>query len=292
MTRQIDISILLPVKNGEKYLDRALQSIRGQRSSRVFEVLAVDSGSTDRSVHILKTYDVPVVHIHPRDFNHGLTRKQLAEMAKGRFLIFMNQDVRFCSNQAIDRLAENMDADDVAAVFARQKAGEDCMNILWRKEIQDGFRERRREITGPVNNVDDWKEKFPLLSTACAMIRSDLLKDHPFSEIISGEDQEWAVRILNKGYKIVYDPAVETVHSHDASLRGIYQYHYSVGEASRMFGLEKNPPAVALYRSMLAHLKFIRTSDFKAVKKIIFGILLPFQVFAAQYGMHKGMKAK
>ncbi len=47
------ISILMPVRDGEPFLAAALRSIRGQRLKE-WELLAVDDGSTDRTLEILK----------------------------------------------------------------------------------------------------------------------------------------------------------------------------------------------------------------------------------------------
>ena len=50
------ISIIVPVYNVEKFLERCLDSIFKQQFSSVFEVIAVDDCSTDNSLHVLKEY--------------------------------------------------------------------------------------------------------------------------------------------------------------------------------------------------------------------------------------------
>jgi len=49
------VSIIIPVYNGEKYLEETLISCFNQTYSN-FEVIAVDDGSTDQSSKILKKY--------------------------------------------------------------------------------------------------------------------------------------------------------------------------------------------------------------------------------------------
>ena len=51
--KEIDVSILIRTKNEEKYIDKILDAIFSQ-SHRNFEVLIVDSGSTDRTLEIEK----------------------------------------------------------------------------------------------------------------------------------------------------------------------------------------------------------------------------------------------
>ena len=49
------ISVIIPVYNADKYLEEALSSIANQ-TFKDFEVIAIDDGSTDKSLEILKKY--------------------------------------------------------------------------------------------------------------------------------------------------------------------------------------------------------------------------------------------
>ena len=50
------VSIIVPVYNVEKYLERCLDSLINQ-SFHDIEILAINDGSTDRSLEILKKYE-------------------------------------------------------------------------------------------------------------------------------------------------------------------------------------------------------------------------------------------
>ena len=49
------LSVVMPIYNGENYLEQALRSILDQEDDRI-EVIAVEGGSTDRTADILNTY--------------------------------------------------------------------------------------------------------------------------------------------------------------------------------------------------------------------------------------------
>ena len=53
---KIKISIIIAVYNAEKYLNDTLESILNQ-TLKDFEVIAIDDGSKDKSVEILKQYE-------------------------------------------------------------------------------------------------------------------------------------------------------------------------------------------------------------------------------------------
>lgn len=53
----IDISIYMPVYNGEKFVKRCIDSILSQQFNGEFEFIIVDDGSEDRTVEIIEQYD-------------------------------------------------------------------------------------------------------------------------------------------------------------------------------------------------------------------------------------------
>lgn len=52
---EIVVSIIIPVYNAEKYLDKCFQSILNQ-TFQSYEVIVVNDGSVDRSDDIIKIY--------------------------------------------------------------------------------------------------------------------------------------------------------------------------------------------------------------------------------------------
>lgn len=57
MTLRPEITVLIPVYNGEKYLEQSLESVLNQ-TFKDFEVLVIDDGSTDDSIRILKRFAI------------------------------------------------------------------------------------------------------------------------------------------------------------------------------------------------------------------------------------------
>ena len=50
-----EITVLMPVRNGEKYIKNAIDSVLNQTLTD-FEFLIIDDGSTDRTVKIIQDY--------------------------------------------------------------------------------------------------------------------------------------------------------------------------------------------------------------------------------------------
>lgn len=88
------VSILLPVFNGEPFLDDALKSLLLQ-SHTDFEIVAIDDGSTDGSLTIMRAAQLQDrrIRIVSRE-NRGLvaTLNEGLELARGRFVARMDAD--------------------------------------------------------------------------------------------------------------------------------------------------------------------------------------------------------
>jgi glycosyltransferase involved in cell wall biosynthesis len=85
------VSIIIPVYNGEQYIEEALDSIFNQTYQN-YEIITVDDGSTDNSHNILKSYKHHIRYIYQENRgvstarNHGITE------AKGEFIAFLDAD--------------------------------------------------------------------------------------------------------------------------------------------------------------------------------------------------------
>lgn len=88
------VSVVLPVYNVENYLDECLESFLNQ-SIKDFELIAINDGSTDNSLNILKTYENKFKNLIILDQeNKGLsaTRNRGIEVATGEYVIFIDSD--------------------------------------------------------------------------------------------------------------------------------------------------------------------------------------------------------
>src|SRR5215212_8979259 len=88
-----EISVILPVYNGEKFLGQAIESILGQ-SFPDFELIIVNDGSGDNSENIILSYtDKRVVYLKNQE-NSGLVSSlnRGVSVAKGKYIARMDAD--------------------------------------------------------------------------------------------------------------------------------------------------------------------------------------------------------
>ena len=104
------VSILMPVFNGEKYLQEAIESILGQTFVD-YEFLIIDDGSADQSFSIIKEFGDSRIKLERNGLNRGLVYS-------------LNKGLDLASGEYIAR----MDCDDISLPerLAKQVAFMDC----------------------------------------------------------------------------------------------------------------------------------------------------------------------
>lgn len=88
------ISIIIPVYNGEKYLERCLKSVINQTYTDL-EIIIINDGSTDHTSQICRTYesmDSRIVYIEQDNHGVSYTRRKAIRLATGKYIGFVDAD--------------------------------------------------------------------------------------------------------------------------------------------------------------------------------------------------------
>jgi len=272
-------TIIVPVKNAEAYLPEILVSIQSQSIVDQIEVLAIDSGSLDNSPEILRKYEVRVLQIPPENFNHGATRNLAAQQADpdSQFLVYLSQDALPHDENWLANLLSPLQADEsVAGVFSRHIPRPGASPSLVRQlttRWQTGGMERIvKEMPDDPQDYLANRDWYIYFSNTSSAIRKSVWEDIPFREVAFGEDADWADRVLQAGFKIVYEPSSVVIHSHDYST--IEQLRQNVDHTHAMIELF-DPPVyhdrwlwlkmlISLPREVWWDIQFMRSSAYCA----------------------------
>lgn len=92
--RNIVLSVIVPIYNGEKYLDRLIEAFLMQKLDQ-FEVILIDDGSVDGTYQICKNYSktyswIRVLHTENKGVSHA--RNLGIKEAKGKWIHFIDVD--------------------------------------------------------------------------------------------------------------------------------------------------------------------------------------------------------
>jgi len=110
------ISVVIPVRNGARYLPETLASINAQ-SIQPSEILVVDDGSTDNTSQIAQT-DASIRYLRQHTAGAGAARNRGAAAATGELLAFIDADDLWLQNKLTLQLAVLQQNPSIDMVFA------------------------------------------------------------------------------------------------------------------------------------------------------------------------------
>ena len=94
MENNIKISVIIPIYNAEKYLEKCLDSIISQ-SLKEIEIICVNDGSTDNSLEILKKLqleDKRIIVINKKNGGSSSARNAALKVARGEYCLNIDSD--------------------------------------------------------------------------------------------------------------------------------------------------------------------------------------------------------
>ena len=214
-------SIIILTKNAGKEFEQTLKMIFNQKYDD-FDVLIIDSGSTDETLEISKRYPTKITSIKPEEFHHSGTRNFAASMAQGKYLVFITQDALPVGDNWLSSLLSPFSDSDVAGVYGRQIAYNSA-NIIEKFFYSYFYPDEGFSISHLPENLEDFYIDNVFLSDVNSAILKDVWGKHKFNEdIIMAEDKDWAIQVLKAGYKLIYKPRATVYHSHEYNLTSVF----------------------------------------------------------------------
>jgi rhamnosyltransferase len=227
------ISIIIPVKNGEKTIIKCLDAIKSQTLFNHTEVIIIDSGSTDSTLEILKKYSfIRLYQIPPDEFNHGDTRNYGVSLAKGKFVVMTVQDAWASSNNWLEIMSNHFYDEKVSAVVGQQVVPHDRD-----KNPQQWFRpvSKPRIIEMYFANPQDFlklsgkeQDENCFYDDVNTMYRKSILLEFPFDAIEFGEDMMVIKKFLSSRKKVIYDANSSVYHYHFLEKQYVYKVTFTL----------------------------------------------------------------
>ena len=122
---KIEISIIVPIYNTEKYLKKCIDSLINQTMKNI-EIILINDGSTDNSEKIIKEYkDKRIKYFKNKNQGIGKTRNFGIKKSTGKYLMFIDSD-DYISYNCCEMFYNNIintNADMVVSNFYKDNQG-------------------------------------------------------------------------------------------------------------------------------------------------------------------------
>lgn len=218
------LSVVIPVYNAKEYLDECIASVLSQRL-RDYEIVLVDDGSSDGSEAMCDEYEKRYDFIrvtHQKNGGASSARNAGLQLARGRFIHFVDSDDRLSNDGVYEALAqEALDPKHDIIFFRRERFTEGVEGI---DAIQPEY-EIDGEYRGDVlNHVLTKKYQLTLTCPVNKIFRRDFLLENDlfFTVGLDHEEDEWLPRVICCARCVWFDKGVYyTVRQHPGSLSKI-----------------------------------------------------------------------
>ena len=210
------ISVVIPVYNKESYIVQTVQSVLEQ-SFKDFELILVDDGSTDASLHKMQTFDDDRINI-VKQTNQGvaIARNTGVKHAKSDIIAFLDADDTWLPNH-LDEIMLLYKEFKAAAFYAT------AYRVKFKNhqyEVVHSFDKKRLQLK-PYYRYD---KGHALFYTSNFAIKKDVfLKEKGFTSGIDAEDTQFFIRIGQK-YPLAYSKTVTMMHLNEAENSLFNQY--------------------------------------------------------------------
>ncbi|REK09321.1 MAG: glycosyltransferase [Acidobacteria bacterium] len=282
VARDASVSIVIPTRDGGEVLRRCLEAIARQRLRNRFEVVCVDSGSSEEEIEAMRALGARVSRIAPEEFDHGATRDLGASSATGELLVFLNQDAVPVGDRWLAELIRPFFQEDPpAAVQGGFVAPDepDPGGFFW------GTNGPRFHFTSESLGWmrDHWGCGFSTVHCAIQQTAWNQLPLGPFAVL---EDKYWQLRAQSLGWRIAESPnaKVEHRHGHASASQLLRRLRYEgygwrlVGRPYRLRTALEDALRPATWRELF---RGLRRGEVSSLAELAFPVLRPLAIFEA-----------
>ena len=297
-------SVIILTKNAGSRFDKVLQAVLDQETGWQYEVLVVDSGSTDSTVEYVESKQAVRLHQIPAgEFGHGKTRNLAISLTTGEYAAMLTHDALPVNKTWLAELVAAVEqSEDVAGAFGRHVAYQHDGPFLARDLQQhfDGFLQCpqivRRDDEDRYQREAGYRQFLHFFSDNNACLRRSVWEEIPYPEVEFAEDQLWAKNIIEAGYAKAYADKAVVYHSHTFGPIELCRRSFDESRAlRRLFGYQLCPTVL----QMLVQSCRTTANDFMYLRKnrvvianLGWVIRAPFRNTAKQLGYYLGQRAE
>lgn len=187
------ISIIVPVYNAEKYLEKCVDSLLNQTYGNL-EILLIDDGSKDTSGQLCDEYvkrDTRIRAVHKENGGLVTAWKKGVEVSGGQYLCFVDSD-DWIDDHMIEEMAEHLKDEEreiIASDYVIER-DDGSKQFVW-QQLSPGEYDRAAIVKEVIPNLLGRESRYVTMSRCMKLISRKLIEDnmkYSDPEAVMGED--------------------------------------------------------------------------------------------------------
>ncbi|MEO7066644.1 MAG: glycosyltransferase family 2 protein [Rhodanobacter sp.] len=223
------VSIVIPTRDRVELLDTCVRSLREKTRYTNYEILVVDNGSVEleTSRWFEKMSKEAGIRILPADvpFNWSVLNNLAARVARGKVLVFLNNDTEVIDGNWLDRLVDIALRPDVGACGPLLLYGDMTIQHAGVVVGMGGWADHVYKGLSPIHAQDCFtspmmRRNVLAVTGACLVMEKtkfDAIGGFDESFVVCGSDVELCLRAFHRGWVNVYVPESRLVHHESKS---------------------------------------------------------------------------
>lgn len=199
------ISVIVVTRNRSNDLRICLDSLLIQ-DYKDFEVILVDNGSTDDTAEVIQAYSDKRLKSYPSNFNLGVCggRNRALRKCKGEIIVVLDDDIEIMESSLLSNVADRLRIDKTIGALAFR-----IVDYKTGKVDRKFFPSRNKN-----RGKDDEFETTWVIGAGHAFTREALDSVGFYRDFCpyGSEEYDFSLRLLNKGYRIIFYPRATVIH--------------------------------------------------------------------------------
>ncbi len=279
----MEISIIVPVFNVEKYLSCCLDSLINQNFKKKYEIICINDGSTDSSLDILKRYQnyEKVSIIDQKNKGLSSARNTGIKYAKGKYIMFIDSDDYLKNENVLSLMYNEAEKNELDITIANFEYDFEDKRKNYTKERHSCI---KNKVMSGKKFYDLAIKKKSIMSVVWNKLykREFLLKNNLFFlEGVLYEDMEFTPKAFYLAEKVKYiDEVIYMYRQREGSItsnKNINRLddYFIIGESLSKFNQKYNSKSILqaelyLYVTLIRKLRYVKE---KKIKKQYWSII-------------------
>jgi GT2 family glycosyltransferase len=210
-----DVSIVIVSYNAGDVLSQALEALL-RNTGPCYELILVENGSADGTPALVRQVENAATVLNTRNVGFGVGSNQGAARARGRYVLFLNQDV-FVAQGWLPPLRAQMEANPrVGAVGPKLISPDGSLQCAGALLTRSGGAYCHGALDSPEQLAYGFARVVDYLAGACLLVRRAAFEDiggfDPAYGLAYYEDADLCLALAANGYRSVYEPASSVTH--------------------------------------------------------------------------------
>lgn len=246
------VSVVIRNKNQAESLDFLLKNLSERYVEDIDEIIVIDNKSTDKSLDVISNYGVKLVTIE--NFSYGGSANLAAESSSNNIVVMFSAHAYPVSHDFFKQIKLKFQQNS-------NLAGVRCLH-------------NPNDYKNYINNISSKVDsnKSGLIFCGSAFNKKVWEKNKFKDDIITMEDKEWSLRVINNGFDIEFSPSIFCYDIKRTSKQNFFRFKNEVIGGYQLWHLDYNFKKVfkALIGSILKILKMFFIDLYYAFRRFFF----------------------